>query len=579
MLAACRFPNKPAPLSRAAFSKKDLTPEAGPSALTPLMLRRAWPWSLLVLLVLAGCSRCGRDSGLAGPAGKAEVSRYLPRSAQAAVVISDLGTLGEKLARFQGFKLANFLAQTQGLSSGESFVSSLMRQVGVDLRSRQAMEAAGIDPARGAGAAFLPGNQAFSVLGVKNADALRTTFATLARTRLGAGEEKQEKVQGGNLVTYSRPGASQPELGLLFTEGFVLVAPGAAVAQLPTMATLPVEQSLAQEPVLAASLQRLPQQRDFHVFIPSGLGRLFPGGVQALTLTGVIEDKAVTLRADAPWPDTNASLTALDVKEGPELLGYLPADSFLVVRYGGDPAQLSGVWPYLVGPIVSRAVQASGFDMKTEVLENLQPGAVAGVALAPTVQLGGGMPSLDLRRTNPFRFVQLVAVAETRDAAKAAATLEKVPGVADKFGAKVEASQVGAQRAYLTSYKQGEGAHFAAVGSRVVLAGPRQRLETALGVVGGKPGESPVAPDLRDTLKAPVAVVLDLHKLAGAVKELPSEAWGIGGFAIKATTVRWLDALSDLRAVTMAVSRKEKALQAELSLKLTPSQPAATQNP
>ncbi len=542
------------------------------------MLRRAWPWSLLVLLVFAGCSRCGRDTGPTGTA-KAEVSRYLPRSAQAAVVISDLGTVGEKLARFQGFKLANFLAQTQGLSSGESFVSSIMRQVGVDLRNRQAMEAAGIDPARGAGAAFLSGNQAFSVLAVKNQDALKNTFGTLARTRLGASQEKQEQVQGGTLVTYSRPGAPQPELGILFTEGHALVAPGAAVAQLPKMATLPAEQSLAQEPVLAASLQRLPQQRDFHVFIPSGLGQLFPGGVQALTLTGLIEEKAVTLRADAPWPDTNAALAALDAKGGVELLGYLPADSFLVARYSGEPSELAGVWPYLVGPVVSRAVQASGFDMKTEVLDNLKPGAVAGVALAPTVQLGGGMPSLDLRRTNPFRFVQLVTVAEVKDAAKATATLERVPGVADKFGAKVEPSEVGGVRAYLTSYRQGEGAHFGMVGNRVVLSGPKQRLEAALAAVGGQPGEPPVAPELRDTFKNPVAVVVDLHKLAEAVKGLPSEAWGIGGFAIKATTVRWLDALSDLRAVTLALSRKEKALQAELSLKLSPSQPAATQNP
>ncbi|MFY0580258.1 hypothetical protein ACN28S_43800 [Cystobacter fuscus] len=60
--------------------------------------------------------------------------------------------------------------------------------------------------------------------------------------------------------------------------------------------------------------------------------------------------------------------------------------------------------------------------------------------------------------------------------------------------------------------------------------------------------------------------MLDLRKLAEAVKALPSEAWGIGGFAIKATTVRFLDATDDLRAVTLAVSGKDKALQAELTL-------------
>ena len=54
------------------------------------------------------------------------------------------------------------------------------------------------------------GPEAFSVLGVKNQDALTKTFGTLARTRLGATEEKQDKVAGGTLVTYSRPGGAQP---------------------------------------------------------------------------------------------------------------------------------------------------------------------------------------------------------------------------------------------------------------------------------------------------------------------------------------------------------------------------------
>jgi hypothetical protein len=113
------------------------------------------------------------------------------------------------------------------------------------------------------------------------------------------------------------------------------------------------------------------------------------------------------------------------------------------------------------------------------------------------------------------------------------------------------------------------------VGDKVVLAAPQRRLEESLTALRGKVGEPPVAPELRDALKTPLAVVLDLRKLADAVKALPSEAWGIGGFAIKATTVRWLDALSDLRAVTFGLSRKEKALQAELSLKLSPTPPAA----
>ena len=535
------------------------------------MLRRACSWSLLLLVLLAGCSRCGKESG---PAAKpVTVERFLPRSAQAAIVISDLGTLGEKLARFQNLKIASFVAQLQNATSAESYVSSVMRQVGVDLRSRQAIEAAGIDPGKGAGAAFLAGNQAFSVLGVKDAKKLEETFGNLARNRLGAPERKEDKAGSGTLVTFSRKGAAEPSLGLLFVGDYVMVAPGTAVARLAEMASQPVEQSLAEEPVLAASLARLPKERDFHIYLPGGTGMLPPGSVEGLTLAGQIEERAVTLRADAPWPDTQASLAPLAIKEGPDLRGYLPADSFLVARYRGDPSTLGEVWPYLAGPYITRAVQQSGFDVKGEVLGNLQSGLSAGVALAPTVQLGGGLPDLDIRRTNPFRFVHLMVVGEAKDAAKAQATLAKVPGIAGSFGAQVQPEQVGGKTAYLTSYRAGEGAHFAEAGGKLVLAAPRSRLEAALTQLEGKPGEPPLAEDLRDAVKEPVlAVVLDLRKLADAVRNLPSEAWGVGGFAIKATTVRWLEATDDLRAVTLSLSQKDKALQAELSLKLTPAQ-------
>jgi len=151
--------------------------------------------------------------------------------------------------------------------------------------------------------------------------------------------------------------------------------------------------------------------------------------------------------------------------------------------------------------------------------------------------------------------------------ASISATLEKVPPVAQRFGAEVKPSDVNGQRVYLTSYRQGEGAHFAEVGDKVVLAAPQARLEAALQRLKGPPGKQPLAEDLGRALQEPVlGAVLDWKRLSDSVKALPSEAWGIGGFAIKATTVRFLDATDDLRAVTLAVSGKDKALQAELTL-------------
>lgn len=546
------------------------------------MFRRACLPILLLVLSVAGCSRCGKETGPSGSSAAAGPARYLPRDAQAAVVINDLGALGEKLARFQNLKVASFAAQLQNFSTAEGYVSAVMRQVGVDLRSRQALKAAGIAPERGAGAAFLGGTRAVSIVGTKDADKLKETFGNFARSRLGASEQQEASVDGGKLVTFARPGSTEPALGILFLKGtdYALLGAGASVATLRTLATLPQEQSLAGEPVLAASLQRLPKERDFHVWLPGGTGLLVPPGtVQGLTFTGRIEEGAVTVHADAPWPDTQASLAALDpMKEGADLTGALPADSFLVARFRGDPSHLEGAWPYLLGGYITRAVQKSGLDMRGAVLDNLKPGIVLGMSLSPTVNLGAGMPALDLRRTNPFRFVHLVAMADTEDAAKTQATLEKLPAMAEDFGAKVEPADLKGQRVYLTSYRAGEGAHFAlAPNGRLVVAAPRARLEATLASLAQPAGEGPVAEDLRDAGRdAAFVAVLDLKRLSEAVKNLPSEAWGIGGFAIKATTVRWLEATDDLRAVTLAVSRKDKALQAEISLRLTPAAAAST---
>ncbi|MBF5044322.1 hypothetical protein FGE12_18130 [Aggregicoccus sp. 17bor-14] len=534
------------------------------------MLRRAPQVLLLTLLALAvSCSRCGKGA----PGGRAELRRFLPRAAQAVIVVPEVGVLGEKLARFQQLKLTSFAAQLEGFPNAESYVNAAMRQLGVDVRSRAALEAAGIAPERGAGVAMLGPGRTLSVLGVKDAKALESTFASLARNRLGAGERAEVKVDGHSLVTFRRRGAALPVLGLLFVEDYALVGAGAIVGELGRLAALPPEQSLLQEPVLSDSLSRLPKELDLYAFLPGGGGLLPQGTVQGLTLTGLITPDAVTVRADAPWPDREATLAVLDVQKGPELLGYLPADSFLVARFAGDPAGLDGVWPYIVGAQVTRAVQESGFDFRGEVLQNLKSGAVAGVSLAPTVQLGAGVPALDLRRTNPFRFVQLAVITEVKDPKRAAATLEKLPPVAERFGAQVRPAELKGQRVYLTSYRQGEGAHLAQVGERLVLAAPQSRLESLLGTLAGKPGAGAVAPELAKALEEPgLGVVLDLRRFAQAVKDLPSEAWGLGGFAIKDTTVRWLEATDDLRAVTFGLSRKQRALQAELSLKLVQPQ-------
>jgi hypothetical protein len=43
----------------------------------------------------------------------------------------------------------------------------------------------------------------------------------------------------------------------------------------------------------------------------------------------------------------------------------------------------------------------------------------------------------------------------------------------------------------------------------------------------------------------------------------------LGGFAIKATTLRWLEGIGDLRAITVGSNRKDKAVQTEITLRFS----------
>jgi hypothetical protein len=147
-----------------------------------------------------------------------------------------------------------------------------------------------------------------------------------------------------------------------------------------------------------------------------------------------------------------------------------------------------------------------------------------------------------------------------------------MPEVAPKFGARIQPVEKNGRTLFVTRYAQGEGVHFVeAQDGRVVLASPLDRLERTIARLADGAGPPLLADaELREALSADaLAAALDLNQLRAEVKALPQDAWGIGGFAIKGSVVRWLDATDDLRAITLGVSRKEKALQAEIALRFT----------
>jgi hypothetical protein len=274
----------------------------------------------------------------------------------------------------------------------------------------------------------------------------------------------------------------------------------------------------------------------------------------SLTATGF----EVNLKA--LWKGPSELLVALAPQSAPDWSALLPADAFLTARYTGSARGLFGVAKELVGPFVARAFDEGGFDLNTEVLEQLSPGAVLSLSLADRPPMDRGVPAFDIRQTNPFAYAHLAGVAPVADAARVMPTLKKVAEVAPKFGAKLEKQQREGRDLYFTTWSQGQGVHFAPKGSLVAFASPVQRLDALLA--------STATPGVATVSKAAVELKVDLTALAKSVRALPESAWGLGGFALKPTTVRWLDATDDLKSVSLTVSAKDQTVLATLRLSL-----------
>ena len=503
-------------------------------------------------------------------------TRFLPRNADAILVVPKVRQLGAKLKSLERLKLASFVAQLQGFANAQEYLTALLSQAGVDLRSEEELIRAGIDPDRGLAVGLLASGFAYTVVPIADLGRFEETVASLARNRLGAGVHTRRGEAADKAFGFSRAADAAPELSVVAHQGFALIGPGDASSQLAASASLALAESFAGDAGLSASLARLPATRDLYVHLSAGSALSREYGIGECTLSAELSDDALRLRADLPRGGKSAAPALLEKKEAPLLLGALPADAFLVARFSGDPLQLDTVWPRLVGPYVAKAFEESNVDVKSELLGNLAPGSVASLSLAPTAILSA-MPELDVRRTNPFRFLHLVLVVPVKDVAKADQTLRKIPAVAAGFGAKVEPARRGGKAVYLSSYAQGEGAHFALLGDKVVMAAPLQRLDQALANSGteGSARPAPLAdPALRGALESrAVTAVLDFPQLIRSVKELPAAAWGIGGLAIKATTVRWLEGMDDVRAVTFGAWGEGGAVQAELAVMLTRPEP------
>jgi hypothetical protein len=344
------------------------------------------------------------------------------------------------------------------------------------------------------------------------------------------------------------------------------VTDGAGLGQLPGLAAMTDADALASDKAYAAHVARLPKARDVVVYLPTGSPALAQAPVTGVAASLTLSPAGLEVVADAPWKGEAAELASLLPKKGKPLAGYLPADAFLVIRYDGEAAHLAPWAKLLLGPYLHRAMESGGLDLKGAVLDQLQPGLVAALSLADRPPMGDGMPALDLRETNPFSYAHLSGAARVKDEKVVVPTLEKLIEVAPRFGARMQLKErPDGQKAVLTTYAQGEGVHFAPRGELLFFASPVHRLD-ALVKSDGKGG--PALPPPGDEA---LFVSLDLSRLAASVRALPESAWGLGGFAMKTTTLRWLDATDDLRAVTVSLGARGTSVQARLMLSLAPA--------
>lgn len=528
--------------------------------------------ALLLLSLVAfsfsfSCSKCGGGGGGVKAASSVGVERVIPKGAVGAVIVPSLDNLGAKLTLIQGFKVTSFIGQLQGFESGKQFGDALVGQLGLDVRSHEALEAAGVDGSRSAGVAMLISGYPYLALPVKDEAKFAAALEKLAKQRLGTTLSKDVKVEGSTftLKTFLVKEGDEPRVGYVISNGFALIANGGGVAKLTAAASLTENDSLVADKEFTSEKEKLPKGgSDLIVYLPNGTPALVHAPVGMAVASVTLTPSELTVLVNATAKPNAIDLAALTPQPGgKDLLGYLPRDAFVVARYQGDPSKLGAVTRVAMGPHLRKAFEEAGFDVEAQALAKMLPGVVLALSLSERPPMDRGMPELDLRQTNPFTYAHLSGAAAAKDKEAVLPALEKVAFLAPKFGATMELrTRADGQKAMITTYSAGEGVHFAPKEDLLFFASPVQRLD-ALVKSDGK-GGSPVTPLGDEAL----SVAIDLSRLSASVRALPESAWGLGGFAIKATTVRWLDATDDLKGISLSLGAKEQRVQAKVQLTL-----------
>ncbi|HEY3449145.1 MAG TPA: hypothetical protein VGK67_22500 [Myxococcales bacterium] len=513
-----------------------------------------------------------------GAGGPVDPLEMLPDRCQAVIVVPDPGRLGEHLSVLPRLKVADLLASLQNYPSAEALLGDLAKQAGYDPRSRESMRQGGIDPSRPIVGYLSEQAVPLALIPVTDQAKFEERFAKSAAARLGDRKPVTEKVgQDRTLTVVTGPGPNPQLVAWAFVGGYALLTQSqAGLALLKTALAQPTQGSLAKDTRFAATRTRL-ADRDLFAFscldaLPLQKQVFMPYGT---TFAASLSERELRLSFELPLNDEwNERLKSLATPAGADLVAAMGPEAFLVGRLGGDPALLEPLVNRMMPAVFQRAFREGGVDVVADILKNLKPGIAGALSLAPTARLSG-VPELDVRRTNPFDYLQLAVVGRTSDSARAAKTLGSMAEVAPRFGSTMESTEIGGAKVFVTRYHLGEGASLALDGDKILVTGGTGQMQAQLDRLRSPTPKDPADPQAARALKEDAfALWLDVSRLTAGVRTLPDSAYGIGGWAIKAAVSRWLEAIDEITGLRASGRLADKTLSAELALtlKLAPVQ-------
>jgi hypothetical protein len=544
------------------------------------MRRASAPALVAALALAAGCARCGAPRPIAPP------ERFLPASGSLSVVVPALRSAARQLGGL--YRTAStFPGASQLVESHQA----LRAQLGFDPFDPKGLEEAGLAPAGGAGASAGEGRPLLLVLPLADLGRFDSLAQRLARDRLGAPDRVSSMGGGHPVVSFRRSASAPAALAYATVSGYVIVAAGPGGPEaVAAAATLPEEASLLRSVPYASARIAVGEEISGLAFAPRGSPLLsdLPAARDGAALAVRAGPAEVGLRLALLLAEERAPGWKAIAAEGPEAARQagqeearlLAPDAILAVRSGGDPAALGRrLVPFLPAG-VRAALDAARLDLEGELLPALAPGAALSLSLAPTFTLAElTAPTLDPRRSDPFRLVKLEALLRVKDPARLRAFLLRAGQAAPRWGGKLAArGPAGAPVAWTLSYGRVQ-LSLALAGDRLAVAGGEGRLEELeRRISGGGPGYAAPSPRARAALEGGLlGAVLDVGRLVDGVRALPDEAYGTGpnAFVMRSLADRLLQPASRLRAVSLRFDLVPGAalVALEVEARETPSPP------